>query len=330
MLIIKIMDKRNFDIRQIETFAAVMSTGSITGAARLTGQSQPTVTRLVQELEADIGFSLLHRAGPRITPTANGISFHQEVERALMSLDQMRAQVEAIVQAEAAPLAIAAIPALAGGIVPMVLARLAETLPNRVQLDSAPAEVVVQSVLSGRAAVGLTSLPFDHPGLTTHWVGQAPCVALLSSDDPLAELPVLPLAALATRRLLTMANPFRLRGRVQAELDRQGIAPAAHLATNTTMNAALLVRAGLGIAVVEPATAYGAPIQGVVVRPLDVEIPFLWGVVTPVRQPCSALVTALIGAVYDCAAELLPGFRLCDAAQRTALVEAKSTTEHGI
>ena len=155
-------------------------------------------------------------------------------------------------------------------------------------------------------------------------------MALLSSDDPLAELPVLPLAALATRRLLTMANPFRLRGRVQAELDRQGIAPVAHLATNTTMNAALLVRAGLGIAVVEPATAYGAPIQGVVVRPLDVEIPFLWGVVTPVRQPCSALVTALIGAVYDCAAELLPGFRLCDAAQRTALVEAKSTTEHGI
>ena len=330
MLIIKSMDKRIFDIRQIETFAAVMSTGSITGAARLTGQSQPTVTRLVQELEADIGFSLLHRAGPRITPTANGISFHQEVERALMSLDQMRAQVEAIVQAEAAPLAIAAIPALAGGIVPTVLARLAKTLPNRVQLDSAPAEVVVQSVLSGRAAVGLTSLPFDHPGLTTHWVGQAACVALLSSDDPLAELPVLPLAELATRRLLTMANPFRLRGRVQAALDRQGIAPMAHLATNTTMNAALLVRAGLGIAVVEPATAYGAPIEGVVVRPLDVEIPFLWGVVTPARQPCSALVSALIDAVYDSATELLPGFRLCDAAQRAALAGAEPTTEYGV
>lgn len=330
MLIIRSMDKRNFDIRQLETFAAVMSSGSITGAARLTGQSQPTVTRLVQELEADIGFSLLHRAGPRITPTANAISFHQEVERALMSLDQMRAQVEAIRQAEAAPLAIAAIPALAGGIVPTVLARLAKSLPNKVQLDSAPAEVVVQSVLSGRAAVGLTSLPFDHPGLDTHWVGQAPCVALVASDDPLATLPVLPLAALATRRLLTMANPFRLRGRVQAALDRQRITPPSQLATNTAMTAAQLVRAGLGIAIVEPATAYGAPTSGVVVRPLDVEIPFLWGVVTPVRQPCSTLVTALIDAVRECAVEMLPGFRLCDPAQRAALAETEPTAECGV
>jgi DNA-binding transcriptional LysR family regulator len=323
------MDRSHFDIRQLETFAAVMSTGSITGAARLTGQSQPTVTRLVQELEAEIGFGLLHRAGPRITPTANGIRFHQEVERALMSLDQIRAQVQAIAQAEAAPLAIAATPALAGGIVPHVLARLAKTLPNKVQLDSAPAEVVVQSVLSGRAAVGLTSLPFDHPGLTTHWIGQAACVALLASDDPLAEQPVLPLAALAARRLLTMANPFRLRGRIQAALERQGVTPPAQLATNTTMNAALLVRAGLGIAVVEPATAYGAPIEGVVVRPLDVEIPFLWGVVTPARQPCPPLVADLIDAVHDCAAELLPGFRLCDPAERAALSEAEPTMECG-
>jgi DNA-binding transcriptional LysR family regulator len=324
------MDRRNFDVRQLETFAAVMSTGSITGAARLTGQSQPTVTRLVRELEAEIGFSLLHRAGPRITPTANGISFHQEVERALMSVDQMRAQVEAIVQAEAAPLATAATPALAGGIVPAALARLAKTLPNKVQLDSAPAEVVVQSVLSGRAAIGLTSLPFDHPGLTTHWVGHAACVALLAADDPLAALPVLPLAELATRRLLTMANPFRLRGRVQAALERQGITPPAQLATNTTMNAALLVRAGLGIAVVEPATAYGAPIEGVVVRPLDVEIPFLWGVVTPARQPCSAMVASVIDAVYESAVELLPGFRLCDPTERAALAEAEPTLEYGV
>jgi DNA-binding transcriptional LysR family regulator len=311
------MDKRNFDIRQIETFAAVMSTGSITGAARLTGQSQPTVTRLVQELEADIGFSLLHRSGPRITPTANGVRFHQEAERALMSMDQMRAQVEAILQAEAAPLAIAAIQALAGGIVPAALARLAPSLPNRVQLESASAEVVVQSVLNGRAAVGFTSLPFDHPGLTTHWVAQTACVALLAADDPLAEHPVLPFAALATRRLVSLANPFRLRGRVQAALDRQGVAPLAQLATNTAMNAALLVRAGLGIAVVDPATAYGVPLPGVLVRPLDLDIPFFWGVITPTRQPGSTIVTALIEAVRDTATELLPGFRLCDPAERT-------------
>ncbi len=308
------MDKANFDIRQIETFAAVMSTGSITAAARLTGRSQPAVTRLVQELEAEVGFSLLHRSGPRITPTPNGVRFHREVERALLSLEQLRARVAAIVQGEAAPVSIAAIPALAAGLVPAALAQLGDALPGEVQLQSAAAEIVVESVLSGRADVGLTSLPFDHPGLETHWIGEAPCVAVLAASDPLAAGATVALASLAGRRLLTMANPFRLRRRVMEALDGLGITPAACIATNASLNAAMLARAGLGVAVVEPATAYGVVLDGVVVRPLDVAIPFQWGVVTPAGQPPAPLVVALIGALRDVAAGMLPGFRACSRA----------------
>jgi DNA-binding transcriptional LysR family regulator len=310
------MDKRHFDIRQMESFAAVMSTGSITAAARLTGRSQPAVTRLVQELEADVGFSLLHRSGPRITPTPAGVRFHRDVERALLCFEQMRARADAIVQGQAAPMAIAAIPALAAGLIPAALARLGAALPNEVQMQSASAEIVVQSVLGGRAEIGFASLPFEHPGLQTHWIGEAPCVALLAADDPLAAAPTLTLAALAGQHLLTMANPFRLRGRVQQALDAAGVTPARVVATNTSLNAAAMVRAGLGIAVVEPATAYGAPLQGVVVRPLDVAIPFLWGVVTPAGQPLAPGVAALITLVQEVAAAILPGFRLRDRADR--------------
>jgi DNA-binding transcriptional LysR family regulator len=320
------MDKRSFDIRQLETFAAVMAAGSITGAARLTGRSQPAVTRLIQELEADIGFSLLHRAGPRITPTPNGIRFYREAERALLSLGQMRAQVDAIIQGQAAPVSIAAIPALATGLVPAALAQLAETLPGDVQLHSASAERVVQSVLGGRADIGLASLPFDHPGLQTHWIGQAPCVGMVAADDPLAAGETLPLAASAGRRLVTMANPFRLRHRVQQALDRQGIVPASVIATNATLNAAALVRAGLGVAIVEPVTAHGAPLHGVVVRSLDVDIPFRWGVVTPAGQTVAPFVAALIVALQDRAAATLPGFRLGDRAA-IALAEIAGETE---
>jgi DNA-binding transcriptional LysR family regulator len=314
------MDKRHFDIRQMESFAAVMATGSITGAARLTGRSQPAVTRLVQELEADVGFSLLHRSGPRITPTQNGVRFHRDVERALLCFDQMRARADAIVQGQAPPMAIAAIPALAAGLLPGALARLGGALPNEVQLQSAPAEIVVQSVLGGRAEIGFTSLPFDHPGLQTHWIGEAPCVALLAANDPLTASATLKLAALAERRLLTMANPFRLRGRVQQALDAAGIVPLGVMATNNSQTAAAMVRAGLGVAIVEPATAYGAPLDGVVVRPLDVAIPFLWAVVTPAGQSLAPGVATLIPLVQTEAAARLPGFHMRDPADRSLAV----------
>lgn len=310
------------DVKQLEAFAAVMSAGSITGAARLTGRSQPAVTRLIQDLEAELGYGLLHRSGPRISPTAQGVRFHLEAERVLASLRQIRARAAAIGQDEPGPVEIAAIPALAAGLVPAALARMEASLPRELHLHGLAAEQVVQAVLSRRAELGLASLPVDHPGLDTHWIGEAPCVAVLPTGDALAREPVVPLRALAARRLLTVANPFRLRRRVEQALERLGVAPLSIMAMNASLPALLAVRAGLGVAVVEPATAHGVPVEGVAVRPLDAAIPFLWGVVTPAGQPLAPVVEALIEALRDAAAALLPGFHLRGRDERAAIAAA--------
>ncbi|MFX5302219.1 LysR substrate-binding domain-containing protein, partial [Acinetobacter baumannii] len=78
------------------------------------------------------------------------------------------------------------------------------------QLRSASPERVVHAVLSGAAQLGATSLPLEHRGLTVHWIGQAPCVVALPENDPAARHEVVPVAELAGRRVITMANPYRL------------------------------------------------------------------------------------------------------------------------
>jgi len=60
------------DARQLEAFVAVMSIGSMTGVAHALRKSQPVVTRLIQDLESELGFPVLHRNGPRIAPTEEG------------------------------------------------------------------------------------------------------------------------------------------------------------------------------------------------------------------------------------------------------------------
>lgn len=314
----QIMDDM-LDVKQLEAFAAVMSAGSITGAARLTGRSQPAVTRLIQDLEAELGFGLLYRSGPRITPTPQGVRFHHEAERILVSLQQLGARAAAIGRDVAGPIEIAAIPALAAGLAPAALARIAPALPQEVHLHSISAEQVVQAVRDRRAEIGLASLPVDHSGTETHWVGEAPCVAALPAADALAATPVVAMRALAGRRLLTVANPFRLRRRVSHALDRLGVAPSAIVAMNASLTALMAVRAGLGIAVIDPVTAHGVPMDGVVVRPLDEAIPFLFAVITPDGHPPAPAVAALIAALRDTAAALLPGFTLRDPADRDAI-----------
>ncbi|MEE9940407.1 MAG: LysR family transcriptional regulator [Achromobacter xylosoxidans] len=307
------------ELRQLEAFAAVMSTGSVTAAGRLLGRSQPAISRLLQELEAEIGYALFARSGPRVTPTEQGFLLYDDVERALSSLRQIRDRAEEIARGQAQPLLLAATSALAAGLVPDALKRIEAQAGNtRVQLRSASPERVVHAVLSGAAQLGATSLPLEHRGLTVHWIGQAPCVVALPENDPAARHEVVPVAELAGRRVITMANPYRLRRRLDAALGHA----AGAIETNSSVNALAAVRAGLGVSVLEPITAYGAPMAGVAIRPIDLDIPFFFGVITSQSQPLTPACQAMADALAQAAAQLLPGFVLHDAGQHGALLQS--------
>jgi DNA-binding transcriptional LysR family regulator len=55
--------------RQVEAFRAVFQTGSMTAAGALMGVTQPAVSRLVRDFEAEIKIPLFDRKGGRISAT---------------------------------------------------------------------------------------------------------------------------------------------------------------------------------------------------------------------------------------------------------------------
>ena len=312
------------EFRQLEAFAAVMASGSVTGAARMLSRSQPAVTRLVQELEAEIGYPLFARNGPRVTPTEQGFLLYEDAERALASLRQIQARADGIARGDAQPLVLAATSALAVGLMPQALRRMEAQATSAVQLRTAAPEQVVHAVLTGAVQLGASSLPLAHQGLQVHWIGQLSCVAVLPQDDPLAAHAVVPLEALAQRRLITMSDPSRLRHRLDAVLAAAGRPSQRRsdlIETNSSINAQAMVRAGLGVAVLEPLTAHGAPLQGVVTRPLDTDIPFYFGVITPESRPLAPAVRAVADALLASASDL-PGFVRHDPAAHATLLRS--------
>jgi DNA-binding transcriptional LysR family regulator len=298
------------DIRLLEAFAAVMSAGSITGAARLLGRSQPVVTRQIQDLEADVGYLLFSRNGPRISPTPKGVLFHAEVERLLLGLKHIRQRAIAIGAGAIPVLSLAATPALAAGFVPAALAALdRELLPRQVHVLALSAENVVQSVLSQSVDFGISSLPVQHPGLDVHWVCEVPCVACLAMDDPLAKRKMIRLKDLRGRRLITMANPYRLRRRVEEALEREGVVPSEVIDTSASLTAIAMAKQSLGIAIIEPVLTSSLAVEGVVTRRLDVSIPFLFAALSPTGRELSPTVAALNDALRVAVA-LMPGAKL--------------------
>ena len=57
------------NLRQLEAFRATIESGSITGAAELLHISQPSVSRLISDLERSVGFPLFLRVGRGLKAT---------------------------------------------------------------------------------------------------------------------------------------------------------------------------------------------------------------------------------------------------------------------
>ena len=80
-------------LKQLEDFLAVVECGSIRGAARALGVSQPAITRSVRRLETDLGAHLLQRTPQGITLTDCGRAFFGRVRAAHAELQKAQDEV---------------------------------------------------------------------------------------------------------------------------------------------------------------------------------------------------------------------------------------------
>jgi DNA-binding transcriptional LysR family regulator len=67
-------DLDRFDWTLVKSFLAVLDAGSLMGAARRTGAQQPTLSRHISELEAQLGAPLFERTGRGVSPTAAALA----------------------------------------------------------------------------------------------------------------------------------------------------------------------------------------------------------------------------------------------------------------
>src|SRR3546814_2484088 len=78
----------SMNFRQIEAFRTVIACGTTTRAAEILRISQPAISRLLADLERTTKLKLFDRGKGRIRPTAEGLAFYDEVQRAFIGLER--------------------------------------------------------------------------------------------------------------------------------------------------------------------------------------------------------------------------------------------------
>lgn len=71
----------------LKAFIRTVEKGSLTGAARDLGISQPAVTKHIVKLEKHVSARLLERTSKRVRPTAHGLELYEASRQAIASID---------------------------------------------------------------------------------------------------------------------------------------------------------------------------------------------------------------------------------------------------
>jgi hypothetical protein len=128
-----------------------------------------------------------------------------------------------------------------------------------------------------------------------------------------------------------MLNPLRFQRNIARALASQGIETGAVIRTNISYGALQFVRQIEGvIAIIDPVTSYGVSEPRIVIRPIDVVVPFYWGVLAAEKAPLRPAAQALMDAVEAVAERSIVGFTKLDPATAGQLITGQpSGTDHG-
>jgi DNA-binding transcriptional LysR family regulator len=286
--------------RQLEAFRAVMLTGTITAGADHLRLSQPAVTRLIRDLERSLGLALFERDRGRIRPTPAAIELSREVDRCFVGLDRIAKAATDLRQGRAGRLRLAAIPALAVGVLPQLLARF---LADRPQLgvymvDGSSAEIA-EWIADGAYDLGFTTTAACHPAVKTHFLPPVRAVAVLPPGHRLAQQATIRPADLAGEPLIAPYASTRLRVRLDETLARAGVEPELRLETSLSAVAGAVAAAGGGIAIVESFTAELLKGRGAVVRPFRDKVEVGYAILTSSHRTLSAAAEAFLKAAQQ-------------------------------
>lgn len=176
---------RPLNLRQIEVFRAIMMAGSISGAGRVLHVSQPAVSRVLALTESRLGYALFERAKSRLIPTPEAHRLYAEVEQVYGGIQRVNELAAALGEQGSGMLRVVSSASFGQRLVPQALLRMRKRR-ERVDYRSVTFDELAGYFLSGRADVGLSMSPPEHPNLTSTRLGEVPVVCLAPPDHELA------------------------------------------------------------------------------------------------------------------------------------------------
>ncbi|HEY0213683.1 MAG TPA: LysR substrate-binding domain-containing protein [Paenirhodobacter sp.] len=260
--------------KQITAFRAVMIAGSMNSAAEMLHVTQPAVSRLIRDLEDNIGVTLfVRRRGDALRPTADATTLFRDVERYFVGLEQVEHSVEMLRQRSAGRLNVAALPALYLSILPGFVGEFTASRPGiDVPLMATDSRTIVDWVETGRIDLGFVDWPFDEQDMGIRALPSVPALVALPEGHPLTAKKYIDPQDFTALPFISVARGTQLRLNVDRFFLDAGVERSFANEAHLSMAACTMVAAGHGMSIVDSITAARFWEEGVQFRQMQPKI----------------------------------------------------------
>ena len=236
-------------------FAAVARLEHVTRAAAELGMPQPTLSRAVARLEEELGVALLAREGRTVRLTRAGRIFLGSVERALSEVERGTEAARAEADPTGGRVAFGFLHTMGSEAVPMLLRGFRVDHPRvRFQLVQDYTDSMLQRLRAGELDLCLVSPRPEGPELTARRLGEQRLRLVVPADHRLAGRQRVRLSEVARDPFVTLEPGYGLRRITDALCAEAGFSPRISFEGEESETLRGLVAAGLGVAVLPPAT----------------------------------------------------------------------------
>ena len=201
------------DFFQLETFIAIVQTGSFSGAAKVVRRTQPAVSQMVRKLEQEVGEPLFDRSSRDGMLTDAGKVLHEYAQKILNLRRETQASLEELRQFQRGTLVIAA-----NEFTSLYLLRVLEEFRRfspmiKIAVHRSLASSIPDQVLDHSVELGMVSFHPENPLVRSMVVYRDQLTFVVPPQHPLAKATEISIRQLGTESFVAhnVISPYRLK-----------------------------------------------------------------------------------------------------------------------
>jgi DNA-binding transcriptional LysR family regulator len=235
------------DFKALRIFVEVVRNNGFSRAAAVSSVTQSTVSKIIKQLEHELGAPIIDRIGRRATPTDLGSVVYRHALKILADRDDMIAELGDIRGLKHGRLRLGLPPVNTSTLFGPVLARFRDRYPRiEIQLVEQGGEHLKGRVLSGDVDLAVAILPV---GDEFQWqeVTRSPLVAILPPEHPLGRREAVDLTDLQHLPFVLFETGYSITRVIVDACKRRGFQPVISAQSSQIELIIELAALGLGI-----------------------------------------------------------------------------------